>query len=238
MKFGHFNDRQCSRNFRQRFTGRKICFQQIAKEKVFLCRPSGFADRGIIVVRTAHSRVGRIVGTTPMSESRSSVSHVKAEGDVAIEHIFDALHHIFGRTCFMFPSPVVEPSAPELTAHQRSFGTKLFQFLKLLVDISPSSEIHSPNQVVECVIGKVTAPVALKQRHIGKTGFTYQITHGRNVWFIGSVRAILVLHLNHDNVSSFIHLQRSQLFADLFHKNAYPFHIIRIKRAQGHIFFL
>ena len=173
-----------------------------------------------------------------MTESRSSVSHIETERDIPVEHILDSLYHIFCRTCFVFPSPMVEPSAPELTTHQWSFGTKLFQFLKLLVDISPSSEIHSPNQIVECIIGKVTAPVALKQRHIGKTRFTNQITHGRNVWFIGSVRAILVLHLNHDNVSSFIHLQRSQLLADFFHKNAYPFHIIRIKRAQGYVFFL
>ena len=173
-----------------------------------------------------------------MTESRSSVSHIETERDIPVEHILDTLYHIFCRTCFVFPSPMVEPSAPELTTHQWSFGTKLFQFLKLLVDISPSSEIHSPNQIVECIIGKVTAPVTLKQRHIGKTGFTYQITHGRNVWFIGSVRAILVLHLNHDNISSFIHLQRSQLLTDFFHKNAYPFHVIRIKRAQSYVFFL
>ena len=47
MKFGYFNDRHCGRDFRQCFTGRKIRFQQVTEEIVFLCRPSGFADRGI-----------------------------------------------------------------------------------------------------------------------------------------------------------------------------------------------
>ena len=35
----------------------------------------------------------------------------------------------------MFASPVVEPSAPELATHQRSFRTKFFESFKLLVDI-------------------------------------------------------------------------------------------------------
>ena len=206
MKFGYFNDRHCGRDFRQCFTGRKIRFQQVAEEIVFLCRPSGFADRGIVVVRTAHSGVGRIVGTTPMSESRSSVSHIKAEGDVAVEHFFDALYHIFGRTCFMFPSPVVEPSAPEFAAHQRSFRTKFFQFLELLVYIGACSEVDGPDQVVECIPCKVTAPVALEERYIGKTGFAHQVAYGRNIRLVSAVRTVFVLHLHHDNISALIYL--------------------------------
>ena len=73
----------------------------------------------------------------------------------------------------MFPSPMVEPSAPEFTTHQRSFGAKLFQFLKLLVDIGSRTEIHSPDQIVECIICEVTAPVTLEQRHIGKARLTH-----------------------------------------------------------------
>lgn len=46
----------------------------------------------------------------------------------------------------MFPSPVVEPSAPELTAHQRSFRTKFFQLLELLVYIGACSEVDGPDR--------------------------------------------------------------------------------------------
>ncbi len=173
-----------------------------------------------------------------MSESRSSVSHIQTERDVPVEHILDALYHIFCRTCLMFASPVVEPSAPELATHQRSFGAKFFKFFKLLVDIGACSKVHGPNQVIERVIGEVTAPVTLKQRYIGKTGFTNQVAHGRDIRFVDSIRTVFILYLYHDNISPFIHLQRSQLLTDLFHKDAYPFHIIGIERTQGYIFFL
>ena len=106
----------------------------------------------------------------------------------------------------MFPSPVVEPSAPELTAHQRSFRTKFFQFLELLVYIGACSEVDGPDQVVECIPCKVTAPIALKERYIGKTGFAHQVAYGRNIRLVSAVRTVFVLHLHHDNISAFIDL--------------------------------
>ena len=44
----------------------------------------------------------------------------------------------------MFPSPMVEPAAPELAAHQRSIRPELLQTVKLFPDVGSCSEIHRP----------------------------------------------------------------------------------------------
>ena len=141
-----------------------------------------------------------------MSESGSAVSHIKTERNITIEHILDSLYHVFCRTRLMFSSPMVEPATPEFTAHQRSFRTKFFQFLELLVYIGACSEVDGPDQVVECIPCKVTAPVALEERYIGKTGFAHQVAYGRNIRLVSAVRTVFVLHLHHDNISALIYL--------------------------------
>ena len=68
----------------------------------------------------------------------------------------------------MVGSPLVEPSAPELTAHQRAVGTQFLQAGKLLVDVGPRTEVHGPDEVVQSVLGEVGSPVALEQRNIAE----------------------------------------------------------------------
>ena len=105
-------------------TGGQVLLQQVAQLVVFRREPAGFADGCVVVVGAAHGRVGGIVGTTPPAEGRTSVGHVQAEGNVAVEHVFDTAYHGGGVTCLMLASPVVEPSTPELTAHQWRFGAQ------------------------------------------------------------------------------------------------------------------
>ena len=126
----------------------QVLLQQVAQLIVFRREPAGFADGCVVVVGAAHGRVGRIVGAAPPAKGRTSVGHVQAEGNVAVEHVFDTAYHSGGVACLMLASPVVEPSAPELTAHQRCFGAEFLQFLELLFDIGAGTEVYCPEQVV------------------------------------------------------------------------------------------
>ena len=80
-----------------------------------------------------------------MSESRSSVRHIERERDMAVQHVFNTGNHHPGIARLVLSSPMIEPSAPELAAHQRSIGARLFQFLELCIDIGSCPEVDRPD---------------------------------------------------------------------------------------------
>ena len=79
------------------------------------------------------------------------MGHVEGERDVLVEHLLQACHHILGVACLVLTSPVVEPSAPELRAHERGVGAQLLQAAELVVDVGTGTEVHRPYEVVEGV---------------------------------------------------------------------------------------
>ena len=135
-----------------------------------------------------------------MSESRSTMSHIQTKRNVPVKHILYALYHLLGRTCFMLPSPVIEPTAPEFTAHQRRVGPQLLQLLKFILDIGSSTEIYSPQQIFQSIVRKITTPIALKQRYLCKSRFPDQIPDRCDIGLINPVRAILIFHLYHNDI--------------------------------------
>ena len=80
-----------------------------------------------------------------MSESRPPVRHIEREGDMAVQHVLDTGNHHPGIARLVLASPMVEPSAPELAAHQRSIGACLFQLLELGIDIGSCPEVDRPD---------------------------------------------------------------------------------------------
>ena len=79
LHFRYLNHRKSFGNLRQLFSCRQIIFQQITKLEIFVRSPSRLTDRRIVIVRTTHSGVRRIVGTTPMPESSTSMGHIETE---------------------------------------------------------------------------------------------------------------------------------------------------------------
>ena len=162
------------------------------------------------------------------------MSHIQTERNTLIKHFFQTFHHHFSGTGLMLASPMVEPSTPKLTAHQRSFGTHFTQLGKLFVDVGSGSEVDSPNQVIKTIIEKIRTPIALEKRDFSESGRTDCIADSRYIRFICCIRAVFVFHLYHDNISAPSDLQVFQLLAHFMHKHTDTFHIIRIESAQLH----
>lgn len=99
------------------------------------------------------------------------MGHVEAERNLVLEHVTDAVNHHPSRSGFMFSSPMVEPAAPELAAHQRCIRPELLQTDKLFPDVGSCSEIHRPQQVVQTIVREIRIPVALEKRYTREAGF-------------------------------------------------------------------
>ena len=163
-----------------------------------------------------------------MSESRPPVRHIEREGDMAVQHVLDTGNHHPGIARLVLASPMVEPSAPELAAHQRSIGACLFQLLELGIDISSCPEVDRPDQIIQTVQLESRAPVTLEQRDIRKACRLHRIADIGDIRLVGSICPILVLDLYHDDIPAPGHLQVSQLLADLVHEQLRPFEEIGI----------
>ena len=151
---------------------------------------------GCIVVVAGHiGRESRTVGTCPVREAGASVCHVEREGDTFAQHLVNARHHLVGRACLVLGAPFVKPSAPVFRAHQRCVGAQALQLLKLLVYVGSCAKVHGPHQVVECVLGKVACPVALKHLWCRSPVFLQHVTYGSHIGLVFAIGTILVLHL-------------------------------------------
>ena len=138
----------------------------------------------------------------------------------------------------MVGTPFVEPTAPEFRTHQRTVGTKLFQFGKLLVDVGACTEVHGPDQVIESVQGEVRSPVALEQSDVISEVGTYDVSDLGYIPLIFSVRSIFVFYLYHDDGAAIGNRQVFHLLGNGFFEQSYTFNEVRIGFAQTHILFL
>ena len=180
-----------------------------------------------------------------MAERCAAVGHIEREGDVLGKHLVHAVHHGLGGTRLMACSPFVEPSAPELRAHQRGIGAQLFQALELLVDVGTCAEVHGPYQVVESVLREVTGPVALEEkptpgpsRGEGRECFAYDVADFRDVGLVLTIRTVLVFHLHHDDGAAALDGQRCKLFAHFLFEDFHALHEIGILLAQTDVLLL
>ena len=97
-----------------------VFLKDLAQLVVLLRCPAVFVDWSIVVVGGDIGRKTWRICTSPVAETRSSVSHVKREADAFRQHLVDAAYHIVGRTGLMTCAPLVKPSAPELRTHHGS----------------------------------------------------------------------------------------------------------------------
>ncbi len=163
------------------------------------------------------------------------MGHVETERYLVLEHITDAVNHHPGRSCFMFSSPMVEPAAPELAAHQRSIRPELLQMRELLPDVGSCSEIHCPQQVVQTIVREIRIPVALEKRNTCEAGLEQGVFHLRNVLFVSTIRTILIFHLNHYDISSFRNLEWCKFLTYHVQEKAHMVHIIRVESPEFYI---
>ena len=158
-----------------------------------------FIDRCIVIIRRYVGRKARTIGSCPMTEGGSSMSHVERKGDILAQHLVNAFHHSLCRSRFMTCSPLVKPATPELRTHQWRLRSKLFETLKLCIDIRTRTEIHGPKQVVKAIILKVAGPIALKQRYFVKARSFHNIANLADILLVDAVRTIFIFYLHHDD---------------------------------------
>ena len=126
--------------------GRQLCLavflHHLAQLEELVGCAAVFVYRGIVVVAChVGSKTGR-VGSCPVAEACSAVSHIQREADVFLQHLVHAVHHVLCGTSLVVGSPLVEPSAPELRAHQWCIRAKFFQAGELVVDIRTCTKVH------------------------------------------------------------------------------------------------
>ena len=138
----------------------------------------------------------------------------------------------------MAGAPFVEPSAPELRAHQRRLRPQFAQTAELTVDVGAGAEVHCPHQIVQSVECEVARPVALEERNLVESRPAHYVAYGTHVSLVLAVGAIFVLHLHHDYRSSVLNGERSELFAHLRHELGYAVHEVRVLLAQTYILLL
>ena len=193
------------------------------------------ADGGIVVVAGAVGLIAGAVGACPVAERGAAVHHIEAKGDVLHQHLPQAGHHVLGIARLMGAAPVVEPSAPELRAHQRRRGTQLLQSAELAVDVRARAEVHRPQQVIEGVLLEVAAPVALEEGDVGPAHLAQHVTHGTDVGLVGAVAAELVLHLHHNDGAATGYLQVGKLPRQRGLELAHALHEVRVERAEADV---
>ena len=157
---------------------------------------------------------------------------------MAVQHVTHAIHHVLGTACLVASSPLVEPSAPELRAHQGTVGTQLLESAELVVDVGTRTEVHRPGQVVQSVLGKVGTPVTLEEFHLVKAALAHHIAYGTDVLLVLAVAAVFVLHLYHDDGATLLDGQVTQLFAYLGLKLLQAFHEEGVFLAQAYVLLL
>ena len=138
----------------------------------------------------------------------------------------------------MASSPFVEPTAPELRTHLWRLWTQLAQAAELLVDIGASTEVHGPYKVVKTVFGEVRRPVALEQSHLVEARFLNDVSNLAYIYLVLTIRAILILYLNHDDRTAVLNGQTSQLLAHLLLEDGHTLDKVRVALAQTDVFLL
>ena len=138
----------------------------------------------------------------------------------------------------MTSTPLVKPSTPELRAHLRCIRTNLTETLELIVDIGTRTEIHGPSQVIETIVEEVGRPIALEEFHLVEATLLHDVTDGTHVGFVLAVGTILILHLYHDDRTTILDGEGSQLLAHLLLKDFHSLHEVRVFLTQFDVFLL
>ena len=166
------------------------------------------------------------------------MGHVEGEGDVLVEHFAKSVHHVLGGACLVLAAPLVEPSAPELRAHQRSLRTHFLEFAELVVDVGTCAEVHRPHEVVETVVEEVARPVALEECHLVESDRTEAVADFAHVGLVNSVGAVFVLHLHHDDGTAILDGEGSELLAHLGLEDLDALHEVGVALTQFDVFLL
>ena len=135
----------------------------------------------------------------------------------------------------MVGSPLVEPSAPKLGAHERRLGTQLLESGELLVNVGARAEVHCPDKVVEAVVLEVGCPVALEKGDVGAEVLAQHVADCGHVRLVGAVAAVFVLHLNHDDRSALVYGEVADLPGHFLLEEVHALEEVGVGFAQAYV---
>ena len=87
----------------------------------------------------------------------------------------------------MLSAPLVEPSAPELGAHQRGVRANFLKTTELVIDVGTSAEVHGPNKVIKTIVKEVAGPVTLEEGYLVESDRAQAIAYFTYVCLVNSV---------------------------------------------------
>ena len=173
-----------------------------------------------------------------MAPVGATVSHIKREGDTLREHFVETFDHILGSTGLMLAAPLVEPSAPKLRAHFGSIGTQFAETTELVVDVGTRAKVHSPDEVIETIVGEVARPVTLEELNFVEAYFAQRIANSADIRLIDTIRTIFVLDLHHDDGASLVDGEVGNLFGHLRLEDLQALHEVGVEFTQTNILLL
>ena len=218
--------------------GVAILLQSVAQEPELLGGLSLLVDGSVVVIAGHIGSKAGAVGASPVAKRGTAMSHVEREADASLQHLVDAGNHVGRWACLVTGSPLIEPAAPELRAHERRVGTHLLEAGKLLVDIAAGAKVHSPQQVVETIKVEIARPVTLEQCEVGTIQSTQSVAYLTHILLVLTIRAILVLDLHHDDGPTMSNGEREKLLCNLGFKPRNASHEIRVALAQAYVLLL
>ena len=163
--------------------------------------------------------------------------HIETERNPLRKHLVDTCNHVICRTGLVIGSPFVEPSAPELTTHQRAVRTYFFQWSELLIDIRPRTEVHGPYKVIQSIQLEIRSPVTLEQGHIAEV-LTHNVAYLGNILLAFAIRTVFILYLYHNNRTALLDSQSCHLVGHLFLEDSHTLQEIRVVFTQTDVFLL
>lgn len=194
--------------------------EHVPEQPELLRRPPVLVDRRVVVVRRHRrpeipvlQRAGP-VGPRPAREVGSPVCHVDVHGRPALQD----LPQCAGGLC-RFPydrrgTPVLEPAAPELHAHQRPLRLMPPQHLERLA--RPRAEVRRGEQTGHGAARQhvVLRPVGGEQRHAHPV-LAQQVRKPPQMDPVAAVAPVLVLHLDHEHRAAAVDLPLHHLRQEL-----------------------
>ncbi len=115
----------------------------VAEGVELLREVAGFGDGCVVVVARDHGQVpAGVVRAGRESEVRAAVRHVDVHRGPGRQQPVEVCGAVCERRGVVLLAPVIEPAAPELHAHQRSFGLVLAQRREAFFDPAAEGSGH------------------------------------------------------------------------------------------------
>ena len=173
-----------------------------------------------------------VVGAVREPEVRAAVQHVDVDRCPGREEVVEFAGGCRGIRRVVMRAPVVEPTAPELRAHQGAGGLLAAQRREAL---GRARAERAGREEAGDVAGGEHRRLGLvdgRQRH-GGAGLAEQVGERLQVGVVGSVRAVLVLDLQQDDRTAAVDLQRRDDVHDGAQVVGDRRHVARFERADA-----